>query len=94
MPKYDYWAGFKRDYDKLPPELRAAFDVARRAIVKSLKETGRLPHPKLVQKMSGYDVYEVRWGPNGRATFHIEQQNGEDVFVWRRIGDHSILANP
>lgn len=43
------------------------------------------------------NVLEMTWsfaGPDGRATFQIESRNGEDYFVWRRIGDHRVFNDP
>lgn len=95
MPKYDASQQFLREHAKLTPELRTQFLYARRTINNTLRSTGRMPGPKLVEKMSGYDIYEVRFAPNGRATFHLTTTaNGEMVVFWRRIGDHSILKNP
>lgn len=95
MPKYDYLPGFMREWSKLTPAQQKAFAAVVSTIVRYLKAGLGFPPPPLVQKMTDLDIYEVRWGPNGRATFHIEHDaQGEIIVVWRRIGDHSIFNNP
>jgi hypothetical protein len=41
-------------------------------------------------------VYELSFGDGGRATFAYgdEVEPGEAHVIWRRIGDHSIFADP
>jgi hypothetical protein len=41
-------------------------------------------------------VYELTWGPDGRATFSYGRSvvEGEPHIIWRRIGAHEILRNP
>jgi hypothetical protein len=95
MPKYDRLQQFMREWRKLTSAQQQQFEAAWRAIAVALSLTKALPPPPLVQKMSGQEIYEVRWAPDGRATFHIEHDaNGEQIIVWRRIGDHSILKHP
>jgi hypothetical protein len=95
MPKYDRLQQFMREWRKLTPMQQQQFESAWRAIVACLSATNALPGSPLVEKMQGYEVYEVRWASNGRATFHIERDpKGELIVVWRRIGDHSILKQP
>lgn len=94
MPKYTFREGFMREWRKLKPSEQRLFETAWRAIVTNLKAGKGLPAPPLVEKMSSLDIYEVRWAPNGRATFHIDRQDGEDVIIWRRIGDHEIYKRP
>ena len=50
-----------------------------------------------VKRVHGHEgVWELAWAPNGRATFAYgtEVWPGEPHIIWRRIGDHSILADP
>lgn len=50
-----------------------------------------------VKKMQGFDdVWELTWGPDGRATFHYGEsiKEGEPHIVWRRIGTHSEFTRP
>jgi hypothetical protein len=41
-------------------------------------------------------VYELSFGDGGRATFEYghEVRSGEPHVIWRRIGDHSVFADP
>jgi hypothetical protein len=41
-------------------------------------------------------IWEMTWAPDGRATFAYgpEVIADEAHVIWRRIGDHSILADP
>lgn len=42
-------------------------------------------------------VCAVTWsfsGPDGRATFQIDDVDGEPIIVWRRIGRHDIYNKP
>ena len=84
-----------REWRRLTPEQQRRFQIAWKTIVQALKSQQGLPPPPVVQKMSGVDIYEVRWAADGRATFHIEMDVvGEPIIIWRRIGDHSILKQP
>ena len=95
MAKFLTWQQFMREWQKLTPQQRQLFAAAWRAINASLNAGRGLPPPPFVQKITDYDVYEVRWDANGRATFHIDHtDSGEIMIVWRRIGDHKILKNP
>lgn len=95
MPRYNTLEGFMREWAKLTPEQKALFEHAWRTIVLSIKSGHWLPGPPLVEKMSGFDIYEVRWAGDGRATFHVEHDaDGENVIIWRHIGDHHILRHP
>jgi len=41
-------------------------------------------------------VWEVTFAPDGRPTFGYgeEREPGEHTSLWRRVADHSILADP
>ncbi len=49
---------------------------------------------KRVQGASG--IWEVTFAPDGRATFEYgsEVVAGEAHVLWRRVGGHSVLAEP
>lgn len=50
-----------------------------------------------VRRMPGvYDVYEMTWAPDGRATFNYGDPvpEGEPHIIWRRIGTHDIFREP
>ncbi|MBA3826288.1 MAG: hypothetical protein H0X24_20605 [Ktedonobacterales bacterium] len=96
MPKYDTLPGFMREFNKLSHEQQQLFLEAVRAIIVSLRLTQKLPGSPLIKKMTDYEIYEVRWAPNGRATFHLEPDpsGNEMIVVWRHIGGHEIYKHP
>jgi hypothetical protein len=95
MAKFLTRQQFWREWNKLAPSQRRLFEAAWRAINASLDAGRGLPAPPLVQKITDYDIFEVRWAADGRATFHLEYDDqGMPIIVWRRIGNHSILKQP
>ena len=98
MPTYTRLPRFKKDYDSLSPDERAAFkdavgefvaDLASREFRKGLRVKG-------VQGSSG--IFEMTWADNGRATFQygppVEGHEPEPHIIWRRIGTHDIFRSP
>ena len=96
MPTHAETARFRRDFQKLPPDQRVAFrsavgkllaDVPSRRFRKGLRV-------KLVQGTDG--IFEMTWADDGRATFQHgpEVVEGQTHVIWRRVGTHSIPANP
>lgn len=50
-----------------------------------------------VKKVQGVrDVWEMRWAPDGRATWQYgpELVPGEAHVIWRRVGTHAIFRQP
>lgn len=96
MPYYDSLPLFDKEFSKLAPEQRRAFMAAVRKIIDSLTAGQGFPSPPLVQKMSAYNLYEVRWAADGRATFEYAYDAALQAHkvLWRRIGDHKILTQP
>ena len=98
MPTYEYPEAFLREFRRMSPEQRRRFLVAVARLVEALHERPpRVPaglRVKAVQGTAG--VWELTFAPDGRATFAYgaEQRPGEPHVIWRRIGDHSIFANP
>jgi hypothetical protein len=40
-------------------------------------------------------IYEIRWAPDGRATFQYGKSMGSGShIIWRRIGSHAVLREP
>lgn len=102
--KYRTYSSFDLDYGRLPREHRQMF---RKAIQERLLPaiaagsfTGFPPWPARlrVHQLAGGAIYSITWsftGPDGRATFHLEQDDaGEPVLAWRRIGTHDIYRRP
>jgi len=98
MPTFDRLALFKREYRKLTPEQQARFRVAVMKLVAALKaDPPGLPGEPLVKALSGRrGVYELRFSPDGRATFTFgpPARGNQPHIIWRRIGDHSVLSDP
>ena len=89
---------FKRDYKKLKSEHRNQFENIFETFMDDLENhlIHKSPMPakyrfKILRQSDG--VMSMTWyfsRPAGRATFHIEEQNGKPVLVWRRIGSNEI----
>ena len=98
MPTYEVSPSFKREHAKLSPALKRRFaDAVRRLVAELERDPPRLPGMPVVRPLSGRrGVYELRFAPDGRATFHVGEEltPGVPHVVWRRIGDHSILDRP
>jgi len=79
-------ATFKKDYKKLPAEIRDKVDKQLAFLMSNLE------HPSL-------NLYQIR-GTNGiwegyidyhyRFTFEVE----DEYYVLRKVGTHSIIRNP
>jgi hypothetical protein len=97
-PTYEAQPRFARDLRRLTRAERLAFDAARRRLVAGLRERPPRFEPALrVKRVQGSPgIWEMTWAPDGRATFAYgpEVVAGEAHVIWRRIGDHSILADP
>ena len=102
MPTHAETNFFRRDFKKLTGPQRARFAAALRAFIEDLleMESGRRSEfrPGLgVRRVAGTrNVFEMRWAPDGRATFHWgdEQIPGLRHIYWRRCGTHDIFKNP
>lgn len=98
MPTFDRLALFKREYRKLTPEQKDRFKVAVEKLVTALKQKPpSLPGDPLIHPLSGHHgVYELRFAPDGRATFTFGSpvRGSEPHIIWRRIGGHEVLERP
>jgi hypothetical protein len=98
VPTFERTRRFRREYLALPREQREAFKRALRAFIEALrKKPPEFPGPLRVKGVQGHPgVFEVSFGDGGRATFEYgdEVVAGEAHVIWRRIGDHSIFADP
>lgn len=98
MPTFDRLALFKREYRKLTPEQKARFRVAVDKLVTALSQTPpTVPGDPLVHPLAGHrGVYELRFAPDGRATFPFGApvRGSEPHVIWRRIGGHDVLERP
>lgn len=102
MPTYDLENRFRRDWARLDKNQQKIFREARDRLLDDLKEMeagrrSRFRRGLGVKGVKGYSgVFEMRWGPDGRATFSWgeEKRPGQRHIMWRRCGDHEILKDP
>ncbi|TDC05105.1 hypothetical protein E1265_35625 [Streptomyces sp. 8K308] len=96
MPTYETLSHFLRDWKGLTAAQQAAFLLAGTQFVTDLKAGGPPRRSLRVKKMQGYDVWELTWAADGRATFHYGSPvaEGEPHLVRRRIGTHAIFTRP
>jgi hypothetical protein len=98
VPTFDRLALFKREFRKLTPAQKARFRTAVAKLVAALSQTPpTLPGDPLVHPLSGHHgVYELRFAPDGRATFTFgpSVRESEPHVIWRRIGGHDVLDRP
>lgn len=95
---------FDRDFKKLKREHQVLFLEAQEKFViefeqlllnKSFKSVSKKYRVKVLRNTS--EIWEMTWSfsrPDGRATFHLDEIDGEPVIVWRRIGSHEIFMQP
>jgi hypothetical protein len=97
VPTYETLSHFLRDWKGLTAAQKTAFLVAVAQLVADLKSGTGFRRGLRVKKMQGFDdLWEMTWGPDGRATFHYGEavKDDEPHIVWRRIGTHSIFTRP
>jgi len=77
---------FKKDYQKLPAEIKKAAKKQLAFLLSNPK------HPSLnIKKMQDpRDIWEGRITQSYRFTFHLQ----EDTYILRKVGTHDILKNP
>jgi hypothetical protein len=102
--KYERTESFKRDYRSLSEEDRDEFRrvVGEKfvpALERRVSDPGHaLPRNLRVKDVEGAPgVWEMTWSfsdPDGRATWEWIQIDGEPGIRWRRVGSHSIFADP
>lgn len=98
MPTHEEDSAFVRDLRALTEVQLKLFRQALARMVEDLKamEDGSAQwfRAGLVRKLRAREnLYELRWGPDGRATFSIgpPQQSGLIHIQWHRCGTHDIL---
>ncbi len=98
MPTYSLPDSVYAEYVKLSREQRRAFRRALGRFIEALRQDPpSFPAGLRVKGVQGHPgVWELSFAPDGRATFEYgeELSPGDPHVVWRRIGDHSIFANP
>jgi hypothetical protein len=96
MPTYRTLPQFMGEFKKLSEAQQRAFLVAVVAFRTDLAAGKGFRAGLRVKKMSGHDVWEMTWAPDGRATFSYgdEVRPGHPHIEWRRIGSHNIFDRP
>jgi hypothetical protein len=96
MPTYFRLVRFNNDWDKLSARQQAQFRIALTLFAEDLRKGSGFRPGLRVKKMSGHDVWEMSWAPDGRATFSYGKPvKDHDVhIVWHRIGTHKISDEP
>jgi hypothetical protein len=97
LPTFEKTDSFRRDYDDLTREQRAAVSSAVKEFVEDLaagRPFRRGLRVKGVQGATG--IFEMSWAGDGRATFEFgnELSEGDPHIIWRRIGTHEIFKRP
>ncbi|MUL42225.1 hypothetical protein FZ103_13715 [Streptomonospora sp. PA3] len=99
--KHQTLAGFDREFRRLPVKRQLQFMATVRRLIRDADAGASSPVRSgrtCAHRLAGREVYSLRWAPDtpeGRATFHIRQDEaGQPSLVWRRIGDHSIYKDP
>lgn len=95
---------FHRDFKKLKREHQLLFLDAQEQFVtefeqiliqKTLKKVSKKYRVRVLKNTA--EIWEMTWSfsrPDGRATFHLQEIEGEPILVWRRIGSHDIFKQP
>jgi hypothetical protein len=97
MPTYQKLPRFQKDFDQLSDDDRERFRQAATRFVQDLEGgSGFRPGLRVRGIQGAPGVFEMTWAPDGRATFHYGEpiREGHVHVVWRRVGTHTIFANP
>lgn len=99
-----FLAKFDRDFKKLKREHQTLFLDAHEQFVmefeqllinKSFKSVSKKYRVNVLRNTA--EIWEMTWSfsrPDDRATFHLDEIDGEPTIVWRRIGSHGIFKQP
>lgn len=93
MPTYERRPQFDRDYAALTRDQRQAFRATVEKFVADLERGTFRAGLRVKGITSARGIFELTWGPNGRATFEYGTpiREGEQHIVWRRVGTHDVL---
>jgi hypothetical protein len=93
MPTYESDERFRREYQRLAPEQRAAFHAAVAKLVADLRRGAFRKGLRIKRYEGGVDTWEMTWADNGRALFRYGPsiRPGDPHVVWLRIGGHEIF---
>jgi hypothetical protein len=93
LPTYEITERFRREYERLSSEQRAAFKRAVERFIADLSK-GRFRAGLRVKAVAGLPgCFEVTWAPDGRAifTYGAEVTPGAPHVIWLAVGTHAIL---
>lgn len=100
MPTFEVTRRFERDLGNLGDDEVERFKaVVAEKFVPALMDDPpyEFPHGVRVKGVKGAPgVFEMRWAPDGRATFQYGEpvNSGQPHVIWRRIGSHDIYEDP
>jgi hypothetical protein len=96
MPTFETETPFDQGFQRLTSDQQAAFKRAVQKFVADLRRGSFRKGLRIKRVQANPGVWEMTWGPDGRATFHYGASviPGEPHIVWRRIGGHEIFDNP
>jgi mRNA-degrading endonuclease YafQ of YafQ-DinJ toxin-antitoxin module len=95
MPTYETLAAFRRQWEKLDAQQRAAFRRAMAVFIANLR-AGEGFSPELrVHKLANTELWSLTWAKDGRAVFRFGKEvvSGETHIVWEAIGTHAEAYN-
>jgi len=95
VPTWERSARFDRDWNALELADRARFRTVASRFANDLR-SGSFRAGLRVKRVAGTaNIYEMKWAPDGRATFEYGRGTPHGAHViWRRIGRHEILREP
>lgn len=96
MPTFEVTRRFRRDYERLTPQQKAALFAAVRKFVQDLR-AGSFRKGLRVKAIRGAPgIFEITWASDGRATFEFGPavRTGDVHVIWRRCGTHGVLDTP
>jgi hypothetical protein len=97
LPTFEKTDSFRRDYDGLTREQKAAVRRAVKEFVEDLAAARPFRRGLRVKGVQGATgIFEMSWASDGRATFEFGDQlsQGDPHIIWRRIGTHEIFKGP
>jgi mRNA interferase RelE/StbE len=94
MPVYRRTESFKSDFKEVTKDN----EILEKEVIKAFKLFQENPyHPSLrIKRMQGYEnIWEGHITQKYVFTFHKEKSvDGETIYWFRRMGDHTIYDNP
>lgn len=94
--KFRFTPKYRRDYKKLEKNEQDDVFEARETIARALKGDTECYYKHRIKEMEGFpDIWEGHVKINLVFTFHYEEdENGEKICWFRRVGSHKIYKKP